>query len=149
MAAAAILAVTIVPVLIGYFVRGKMRKEEENPITKFLVKIYHPIVDFVMKRRWWVMGTAVIIVFITIIPFSKLGSEFMPPLYEGDLTLYANNLPGISITKAREILQQTDKIIKTFPEVETVFGKIGRAETATDPAPFTMIETTIRLKPRK
>ena len=148
MAGAAILAVTIVPILIGYFVRGKIRKEEDNPITKILVKIYHPIVDFVMKRRWWVMASALIIVLITIIPFSKLGSEFMPPLYEGDLLYMPTTLPGISITKAREILQQTDKIIKSFPEVESVFGKIGRAETATDPAPLTMVETTIRLKPK-
>jgi Cu(I)/Ag(I) efflux system membrane protein CusA/SilA len=148
MAGAAILAVTIVPVLIGYFVRGKIRKEEDNPITRLLIKIYHPIVDFVMKRRWWVMASALIIVLITIIPFSKLGSEFMPPLYEGDLLYMPTTLPGISITKSREILQQTDKIIKSFPEVESVFGKIGRAETATDPAPLTMIETTIRLKPQ-
>jgi len=149
MAGAAILAVTIVPVLIGYFVRGKIRKEEENPLTKILVKIYHPIVDFVMKRRWWVMATALVIMLVTIIPFSKLGSEFMPPLYEGDLLYMPTTLPGISITKARELLQQTDKIIKSFPEVESVFGKIGRAETATDPAPLTMIETTIRLKPQE
>jgi Cu(I)/Ag(I) efflux system membrane protein CusA/SilA len=148
MAGAAILAVTIVPVLIGYFVRGKIRKEEDNPLTKVLVKIYHPVVDFVMKRRWWVMGTTLVIMLVTIIPFSKLGSEFMPPLYEGDLLYMPTTLPGISITKAREILQQTDKIIKSFPEVESVFGKIGRAETATDPAPLTMIETTIRLKPQ-
>jgi len=148
MAGAAILAVTIVPVLIGYFVRGKIKKEEDNPITKILIKIYHPIVDFVMKRRWWVMGAAVVIMLVTIIPFSKLGSEFMPPLYEGDLLYMPTTLPGISITKARELLQQTDKIIKSFPEVESVFGKIGRAETATDPAPLTMIETTIRLKPQ-
>lgn len=147
MAGAAILAVTIVPILIGYFVRGKIRKEEDNPLTKILVKIYHPIVDFVMKRRWLVMGVALAIMLITFIPFSKLGSEFMPPLYEGDLLYMPTTLPGISITKAKEILQQTDKIIKSFPEVESVFGKIGRAETATDPAPLTMIETTIRLKP--
>jgi len=147
MAGAAILAVTIVPILIGYFVRGKIRKEEDNPLTKILVKIYHPIVDFVMRRRWWVMATALVVILVTIIPFSKLGSEFMPPLYEGDLLYMPTTLPGISITKARELLQQTDKIIKSFPEVESVFGKIGRAETATDPAPLTMIETTIRLKP--
>lgn len=148
MGAAAILAVTIVPVLLGYFVRGRMRKENENPITKFLVKLYHPVVDFVMRRRYWVMGGALVIILVTVIPFSKLGSEFMPPLYEGDLLYMPTTLPGISITKAREILQQTDKIIKSFPEVETVFGKIGRAETATDPAPLTMIETTIQLKPQ-
>jgi Cu(I)/Ag(I) efflux system membrane protein CusA/SilA len=148
MAGAAILAVTIVPILLGYFVRGRMRKEEDNPITKVLVRLYHPIVDFVMRRRWWVMSGALVIILFTIYPYSKLGSEFMPPLYEGDLLYMPTTLPGISVTKAREVLQQTDKIIKSFPEVESVFGKIGRAETATDPAPLTMIETTIRLKPR-
>lgn len=146
MGMAAILAVTIVPILIGLFVRGKMRKEEDNPVTKFLVKIYHPVVDFVMTRRWWVIGFAVVTMLVTYIPYSKLGSEFMPPLYEGDLLYMPTTLPGISITKAKEILQQTDKIIKSFPEVESVFGKIGRARTATDPAPLTMIETTIQLK---
>ncbi|MCF8242914.1 MAG: CusA/CzcA family heavy metal efflux RND transporter [Melioribacteraceae bacterium] len=146
MGMAAILAVTIVPILIGFFVRGKMRKEESNPLTKLLTKIYHPVVDFVMKRRWWVIGSALIIMAITYLPYSKLGSEFMPPLYEGDLLYMPTTLPGISVTKAKEILQQTDKIIKSFPEVESVFGKIGRARTATDPAPLTMIETTIQLK---
>ena len=148
MAAAAILTITIVPILLGYFVRGKMRKEEDNPITKFLAKIYHPVVDFVMKRRWWVIGAAAIIILLTYIPFSKLGSEFMPPLYEGDMLYMPTTLPGVSITKAKEILQQTDKIIKSFPEVKTVFGKVGRADTPTDPAPLTMLETTIQLKPR-
>ncbi len=148
MAAAAILAVTIVPVLLGFFVRGKMRSEEQNPITKFLTKLYHPIVDFVMKQRWLVLGIALIVMLITYFPYSKLGSEFMPPLYEGDLLYMPTTLPGISVTKAKEILQQTDRIIKTFPEVKSVFGKIGRAETATDPAPLSMIETTIQLKPR-
>ncbi|MEE9449229.1 MAG: CusA/CzcA family heavy metal efflux RND transporter, partial [Ignavibacteriaceae bacterium] len=149
MGAAAILAITIVPVLIGYFVRGKMRKEQDNPITRFLTKSYKPIVNFVLKRRWWVFGAATVILLVTYLPFSKLGSEFMPPLYEGDLLYMPTTLPGISITKAREILQQTDKIIKSFPEVESVFGKIGRAETATDPAPLSMIETTIQLKPQE
>ncbi len=147
MAAGAILAITIVPVLMGYFIRGKMKKEDDNPITRFLMNIYHPVVDFVMKTRWWVIGISIIIVAITYIPFTKLGSEFMPPLYEGDLLYMPTTLPGISITKAREILQQTDRIIKTFPEVKTVFGKIGRADTPTDPAPLSMIETTIQLKP--
>ena len=147
MAAGAILAITIVPVLMGYFIRGKMKKEDDNPVTKFLMNIYHPIVDFVLKRRWWVIILSVLIVIGTYIPFSKLGSEFMPPLYEGDLLYMPTTLPGISITKAKELLQQTDKIIKTFPEVKSVFGKIGRAETATDPAPLSMIETTIQLKP--
>ncbi len=148
MAVGAVLAVTIVPVLMGYFIRGKMKKEEDNPITKFLMYIYHPIVDFVMKKRWLVLVLAIIVVGATWFPYKKLGSEFMPPLYEGDLLYMPTTLPGISITKARELLQQTDKIIKTFPEVESVLGKIGRAETATDPAPLSMIETTIRLKPR-
>ncbi len=136
MGAAAILAITIVPVLLGFFVRGKMRTEEENPITKVLAKIYHPVVDFVMKKRWFVIVAAFLIVAVTYIPYSKLGSEFMPPLYEGDLLYMPTTLPGISVTKAKEILQQTDRIIKTFPEVESVFGKSGRANTATDPAPL-------------
>ena len=147
MAAGAILAITIVPVLMGYFIRGKMKKEDDNPITRFLMRIYHPIVDFVLKTRWWVIILSLLIVVATYIPFSKLGSEFMPPLYEGDLLYMPTTLPGISITKAKEILQQTDRIIKSFPEVKSVFGKIGRAETATDPAPLSMIETTIQLKP--
>ena len=148
MAAAAILSITIVPVLLGYFVRGRMKKEEENPITRYLGKIYHPVVDFVLEKRWYVLIGALVLLLLTYIPFSKLGSEFMPPLYEGDLLYMPTTLPGISITKAKELLQQTDKIIKSFPEVKTVFGKIGRAETATDPAPLTMIETTIQLKPQ-
>ncbi len=117
MAAGAILAITIVPVLMGFFIRGKMKKEEDNPITNFLMNIYHPIVDFVMKKRWWVIIISLLIVVGSYIPFSKLGSEFMPPLYEGDLLYMPTTLPGISITKAKELLQQTDKIIKTFPEV--------------------------------
>ncbi|WP_337865511.1 CusA/CzcA family heavy metal efflux RND transporter [Ignavibacterium sp.] len=149
MAGAAILAVTIVPILIGFLVKGNIRKEEENPLTKILIKLYHPVVNFVLNRGRLVIGAALLIILITYYPFSKLGSEFMPPLYEGDLLYMPTTLPGISITKAKEILQQTDKIIKSFPEVESVFGKIGRAETATDPAPLTMIETTIRLKPQE
>ncbi|MBL1215159.1 MAG: efflux RND transporter permease subunit [Ignavibacteriae bacterium] len=149
MGAAAILAVTIVPILIGYFVRGKMRSEEENPLTKVLTKIYHPVVDFVMKQRWLVIGVAFLTMAITLIPYSKLGSEFMPPLYEGDLLYMPTTLPGVSVTKAKELIQQTDRIIKTFPEVKSVFGKIGRAETATDPAPLSMIETTIQLKDKE
>jgi len=147
MGAAAILAITLVPVLLGYFVRGKIKPEEQNPLTKFLAKIYNPVVDFVMRKSWLVIISAFVIVLLTLIPYSKLGSEFMPPLYEGDLLYMPTTLPGISITKAKEILQQTDRIIKSFPEVETVFGKVGRAETATDPAPISMLETTIQLKP--
>jgi len=148
MAAGAILAITIIPVLMGYFIRGKMKKEDENPITKFLMKIYHPVVDFVMNKRWWVIIISAVIVIATILPYNKLGSEFMPPLYEGDLLYMPTTLPGISITKAKELIQQTDKIIKTFPEVKSVFGKIGRANTPTDPAPLSMVETTIQLKPQ-
>ena len=147
MAAAAILSITIVPILMGYWIRGKIMPEEKNPINRFLIKIYHPVVDFVIKYNKAVIVAVLIILGITIIPFKKIGSEFMPPLYEGDLLYMPTTMPGISITKARELLQQTDKIIKQFPEVHHVFGKIGRAETATDPAGLDMIETTIMLKP--
>jgi Cu(I)/Ag(I) efflux system membrane protein CusA/SilA len=148
MAGGALLAITIVPVLMGYWIRGKIRSEEENPISRFLHKIYHPVVSFVLKHRFGVIATALILMGLTLIPILKIGSEFMPPLYEGDLLYMPTTFPSISITKAKEILQQTDKIIATFPEVETVFGKIGRAETATDPAPLMMIETTIKLRPK-
>ncbi|NCS89382.1 MAG: cation transporter [Ignavibacteria bacterium CG1_02_37_35] len=147
MAAAAILSVTLVPILMGYWIKGRILPEEKNPINRFLIKIYHPVVDFVIKHNKAVLVTALIILGLTIIPYNKIGSEFMPPLYEGDLLYMPTTMPGMSITKAREILQQMDKIIKTFPEVHHVFGKIGRAETATDPAGLDMIETTIMLKP--
>src|SRR3990170_816859 len=147
MAAAAILSVTLVPILMGYWIRGKILPEERNPINRFLIKIYHPVVDFVIKNNKAVLVAVLIILGVTIIPLKKLGSEFMPPLYEGDLLYMPTTMPGMSITKAREILQQTDKIIRTFPEVHHVLGKIGRAETATDPAGLDMIETTIMLKP--
>ena len=147
MAAAAILSITIVPILMGYWVRGKILPEERNPINRFLIRIYTPVVDFVLKHNKWVIVAALILLGITVIPFNNIGSEFMPPLYEGDLLYMPTTLPGMSITKARELLQQTDKIIRQFPEVHHVFGKIGRAETATDPAGLDMIETTIMLKP--
>lgn len=149
MAGAAILAITIVPILIGYFVRGKIRKEGDNPVTKLLIKLYKPVVNFIINRRWWVIGAAVLIILATYFPYKKIGSEFMPPLYEGDLLYMPTTLPGVSITKADELLQQTDKIIKSFPEVRSVFGKVGRANTATDPAPLAMLETTIQLKPKE
>jgi Cu(I)/Ag(I) efflux system membrane protein CusA/SilA len=149
MLAGAVLSITIVPVLMGYLIRGKVRSEEENPISRFLHRIYHPVIDFVLKHRLGVIATALVLMGLTLIPIIKIGSEFMPPLYEGDLLYMPTTFPGISVTKAKEILQQTDKIISAFPEVETVFGKIGRAETATDPAPMMMIETTIKLKPQK
>jgi Cu(I)/Ag(I) efflux system membrane protein CusA/SilA len=147
MAAAAILSITLVPVLMGYWIRGKIRPEEKNPINKFLIRLYHPVVNFVIRNWKLVIITTVILLAVTYIPFSRIGSEFMPPLYEGDLLYMPTTLPGISITKAKELLQQTDKIISSFPEVKSVFGKIGRAETATDPAGLDMIETTIMLKP--
>lgn len=146
MGAAALLSITLAPVLMGYFIRGRMLPEEKNPINRLLMWLYHPVIDFVIRWRWLVIGTAALILAVTWIPFSRLGSEFMPPLYEGDLLYMPTTFPGISPTKAREVLQQTDKIIKSFPEVHHVFGKIGRAETATDPAPFDMVETTIMLK---
>ncbi len=149
MAASSVLAITIIPVLMFFFVRGKIRSEEKNPISRFFIKIYRPFINFVLRFRWLTIGIAVLILLITLIPYSKLGSEFMPPLNEGDLLYMPTTYPGISITKAKELLQQTDKIIKSFPEVRHVFGKIGRAETATDPAPLTMIETTIILKDPK
>jgi Cu(I)/Ag(I) efflux system membrane protein CusA/SilA len=149
MAAAALLSVTLAPVLMGYFIRGKILPEERNPVNRLLIWLYHPVIDFVIRWRWLVIGAAAAILAATYFPFSRLGSEFMPPLYEGDLLYMPTTFPGISPTKARELLQQTDKIIKTFDEVHHVFGKVGRAETATDPAPFDMVETTIMLKDEK
>ncbi len=147
MAAAAILSITIVPILMGYWIRGKMIPEERNPINRFLIRIYSPVVDFVIRFNKWVIAAALFLICITIIPFNRIGSEFMPPLNEGDILYMPTTMPGISITKARELLQQTDKILRQFPEVQNVFGKIGRAETATDPAGLDMIETIITLKP--
>jgi len=147
MAASAILAITLVPVLVGYWVRGRIRPEKRNPLNRLLIAVYRPVLEVVFRLRWPVLLLIVLLLAVTVIPYGRLGSEFMPPLWEGDLLYMPTTLPGLSVTKAREILQQTDKIIKTFPEVESVFGKIGRAETATDPAPLSMIETTITLKP--
>ncbi len=162
MGAAALLSVTLAPILMGYFIRGRIPAEERNPINRFLIWLYHPVIDFVIRWRWIVIASAAVIVawvflpwnrVVTnympqgplraislgvgkLFPFQNLGSEFMPPLYEGDLLYMPTTFPGISTTKAREVLQQTDKIIKSFPEVHHVFGKVGRAETATDPAPM-------------
>jgi copper/silver efflux system protein len=147
MLGAAVLAITIVPILMGYLIRGKIRPENENPVNRFLIWIYHPMIKVVLRKKAIVLVAAVLILAVTWIPIKRMGSEFMPPLNEGDLLYMPTTLPGISITKAKELLQQTDRIIATFPEVENVFGKIGRAETATDPAPLSMIETTIMLKP--
>ena len=147
MLGASLLSVTIVPVLMGYLIRGKIRPEEKNPVNRFLIWIYHPVIKLVLKAKVLVIALAVITLSVSYIPWKGIGSEFMPPLNEGDLLYMPTTLPGISITKAKELLQQTDRIITSFPEVHHVFGKVGRAETATDPAPLSMIETTITLKP--
>ena len=148
MAAASLLAITIVPVLMGYLIRGKIMHEDRHPVSRVLIWIYSPVLHFVLKYRKSVLLAAVGIMALTLVPYGRIGREFMPPLYEGDFFYMPTTLPSISVTKAREILQQTDKIIRQFPEVDTVFGKIGRAETATDSAPMSMIETTIMLKPQ-
>lgn len=149
MAAAAGLAVTLVPVLMGYFVRGRIVSEKNNPINRFLIAIYQPVVQAVVKYPKSLILFTVLLFVATYFPWSQIGSEFMPPLNEGDLMYMPTMLPGVSIGKAREVLQQTDKLIKTVPEVKSVYGKVGRAETATDPAPLTMIETIIQLKPEE
>jgi len=147
MAAAAGLSVTLVPVLMGYFVRGKILPERRNPINRALIWVYRPLISQITRHPWRVMGAAMILLVIGFWPANKLGSEFMPDLDEGDIMYMPTTFPGISIGKAQELLQQTNKLIRTVPEVKMAFGKIGRAETATDPAPLTMIETVIQLKP--
>ena len=149
MAASAILAVTLVPVMMGYFLRGKIMPEHRNPVNRLLHKLHQPALTLLMKFRGLTMVLAVILLAVTYYPYAKLGSEFMPPLDEGDILYMPTLFPGISITKAKEFLQQSDKILKTFPEVHHVFGKVGRAQSATDAAPLSMIETTIRLKPKE
>ena len=147
MAASALLSVTLVPVLTGFWIRGRIRSQEANPIARALVAVYRPVLRRLLRWRWLVVAAATAALVATAVPLSRLGSEFMPPLWEGDLLYMPTTLPGVSITKARDILQQTDRILRTFPEVERVFGKVGRADTATDAAPLSMIETTITLKP--
>jgi len=149
MAASAILAVTLVPVMMGYLLRGKIISEQKNPINRLLHKLHKPALTLLMKFRGITLVLAVALLAVTYYPYSKLGSEFMPPLDEGDILYMPTLFPGISITKAKEFLQQTDKILKTFPEVHHVFGKVGRAQSATDAAPLSMVETTIRLKPKE
>lgn len=148
MAAAAGLSITLVPVLMGYFIRGKIKPEHENPVNVFLVKAYRPFIHYVLDKPKEVLGISFLIVLAGLWPLSQIGSEFMPDLDEGDLMYMPTTFPGVSVGKAQELLQQTDKLIKTVPEVARVFGKIGRADTATDPAPLTMIETTIQFKPK-
>jgi len=141
-----LVAITIIPVLMFWLVRGKIHSEKTHPISRILRFLYTPVLNFALRFRWLVVILAIVVIASVWIPMQHIGSEFMPPLWEGDLLYMPTTFPGISITKAKELLQQTDKIIKTFPEVESVLGKIGRAETATDPAPLSMIETTIVLK---
>ena len=148
MAFAAGLSITLVPVLMGYFIRGNIRPEHKNPLNRLITAAYRPVIQRVLTYPKSMIVITFVVMIIGLWPASKLGSEFMPPLDEGDLMYMPTTYPGISIGKARELLQQTDKLIRTVPEVKTVFGKIGRAETATDPAPLTMIETVVQLKPR-
>jgi len=148
MAAAAILAITLVPVLMGYCVRGKILPERKNPINRVLIGAYRPVLRTVLHYPKMTIVMSLVILVIGFWPVSKIGSEFIPPLDEGDLMYMPTTYAGVSIGEARDILQQTNKLIKTLPEVDTVFGKVGRAETATDPAPLTMIETFIQLKPK-
>jgi Cu(I)/Ag(I) efflux system membrane protein CusA/SilA len=148
MAAAAGLSITLVPVLMGYFIRGSVMPEHRNPINRALIAIYRPVINAVIRFPKQTLWLAAAILVVGLWPATRLGSEFMPPLDEGDLMYMPSAHPGVSIDKAREILQHTDKLIMSVPEVKRVFGKIGRAETATDPAPLTMIETVIQFKPR-
>jgi Cu(I)/Ag(I) efflux system membrane protein CusA/SilA len=149
MAAAAGLSITLVPVLMGYFIRGHVTPEHKNPVNRVLTASYRPFINMVLHSPKLVLAVTLLIVLIGLWPLSQLGSEFMPDLDEGDLLYMPSTFPAISVGKAQELLQQTDKLIKTVPEVKRVFGKVGRAETATDPAPLTMIETTILLKPKQ
>ncbi len=148
MAASAGLAITLIPVLMGYFIRGKVISEQKNPVNRALISTYKPLLSLVLSYPKLTLLLAVVITGVGFWPMNKIGSEFIPPLDEGDVMYMPTTYPGISIGKARELLQQTDKLIKTVPGVHTVFGKVGRAETATDPAPMTMIETFIQFKPK-
>ncbi len=149
MAAAAGLSVTLVPVLMGYWIRGRIPNEEQNPLNRWLIRIYQPALDAVLRRPKITLLVALLILLSALWPMSRLGGEFLPPLDEGDLLYMPTALPGLSAQKAAQLLQQTDRLIKTVPEVAHVFGKAGRAETATDPAPLEMFETTIQFKPRE
>ncbi|RAP56098.1 efflux RND transporter permease subunit [Oleiagrimonas sp. MCCC 1A03011] len=148
MAVAAILSVTLIPVLMGYFIRGKITPEHRNPVNRLLTALYRPVIDKVVRYPWVLLAAGVIVVLVGIWPASRLGSEFMPPLDEGDLMYMPSARPGISADKARQVLQQADKLIMSVPEVKTVFGKMGRVQSATDPAPLAMDETIIQFKPK-
>ncbi|MEM9358896.1 MAG: CusA/CzcA family heavy metal efflux RND transporter [Pseudomonadota bacterium] len=149
MAFASILSVTVVPVLMLWLIRGKIRKEMSNPLNWVFVQLYRPVLWLALRFRWLTIVVALAALASVLIPMQRIGSEFMPALYEGELLYMPTTLPGVSITKAKEVLAQTNRLIKTVPEVERVFGKVGRADTATDPAPISMIETWIRLKPKE
>lgn len=149
MAAAAALSVTLVPVLMGYWIRGRIPNEEQNPLNRLLIRLYQPALDLVLNRPKTTLLVALLVFLSALWPMSRLGGEFLPPLDEGDLLYMPSALPGLSAQKAAQLLQQTDRLIKTVPEVEHVFGKAGRAETATDPAPLEMFETAIQFKPRE
>ncbi|MEA3106732.1 MAG: copper/silver efflux system protein [Gammaproteobacteria bacterium] len=148
MAAAAGLSVTLIPVLMFYFIRGRIPDERSNPLNRLLIFLYRPTLDFVLRHPKTTLSVLAVLIVATIVPLTQIGSEFMPPLVEGDLLYMPSALPGLSADKAARLLQQTDKVLMQFPEVERVFGKVGRAETATDPAGLEMFETTIRFKPR-
>jgi Cu(I)/Ag(I) efflux system membrane protein CusA/SilA len=148
MAVAAGLGITLVPVLMGYFIRGRIPDEHANPINRWLIRLYQPVLAAVLARPKTTLGVSCLLLLLTAYPLSRLGSEFMPQLDEGDLLYMPSSLPGMSAREASRLLQLTDRLIKTVPEVATVFGKAGRAESATDPAPLTMLETTLRFKPR-
>jgi copper/silver efflux system protein len=147
MASAALLSVTLVPVTMGLFIQGRIHREHKNPVNRFLVGIYRPILERVLNNRWPVIASAIAILILTVLPLQRLGSEFMPPLDEGTILYMPTTLPGVSVAKVQQILRVQDSVLMTFPEVESVFGKAGRATTATDPAPLSMFETTIVLKP--
>ena len=149
MASASLLSVTMVPVAMGLFIRGRIHRETSNPVNRLLIWLYHPVIEFVLKFRWPVIAGAVAAMVLTVLPMRRIGSEFMPPLNEGTLLFMPTTLPGVSVARVRDVLRVQDSILKSFPEVESVFGKAGRATTATDPAPLAMIETTIVLKPEE
>ncbi|MDR1615015.1 MAG: efflux RND transporter permease subunit [Campylobacteraceae bacterium] len=148
MAGAAVLAITAIPILMGYWIKGKIPKESENPLNRFLIKIYHPLLTKVLKRPKTTIFIALLALITIIVPLKKIGGEFLPQINEGDLLYMPSTLPGISSFEAARVLQNSDKLIKTMPEVESVFGKAGRAQSVTDPAPISMIETVIKLKPQ-
>jgi Cu(I)/Ag(I) efflux system membrane protein CusA/SilA len=148
MAAAAGLSVTLIPVLMGYLIRGRIRPERENPINRVLIAVYRPVLDAVLRHPRLTLASSAVLLALTAIPYARIGSEFMPPMEEGTLLYMPTALPGLSADKARQLLQLSDRMIKTVPEVAHVFGKAGRAETATDPAPVEMFETTVTFKPR-